>query len=413
VAGSFAEWGHDVTCFEKSPKRLRMLKAGECPIFEPGLPELLNRGTLSGRLEFAQDVDVREHDVSFICVGTPSNQGGAAKLDHVFEAATAIGHTLKPHSVVVMKSTVPVGTCEIVEARIWATAPGATFSVVSNPEFLREGSAAYDAENPDRIVVGAREPEAAERVAKLYEHLNAPTVICDIATAELIKYAANAFLATKISFINEMANIAEMVGADVEAVATGIGLDQRIGRQFLKAGLGYGGSCFPKDVDALRHMSRTNGYRFRLLEAVTAVNRQQSVRFVQKLKGVLKGLEGAVLGVLGLSFKPDTDDIRKSVSIDLVRQLRREGATVRAYDPAAMEQAAQVLDSGVEFCDDAYEAAAGADGLVLVTEWEEFRDLDYARVRELVRRPHVFDGRNFLDRRRLERLGFAYHGVGR
>jgi UDPglucose 6-dehydrogenase len=250
-------------------------------------------------------------------------------------------------------------------------------------------------------------------VAELYKHLDTPILICDIRTAELIKYAANGFLATKISFINEMANIAEEVEADVTAVAVGIGLDHRIGGEFLQAGLGYGGSCFPKDVEALRHVSRSNGYRFRLLDAVTSVNRQQKVRFVRKIERVLTTLDGTVLAVYGLSFKPNTDDIRKSVSIDLVRQLCRAGAEVRTYDPVAMARAARVLDGGVRFCADPYEAATGADGLVLVTEWEEFRSLDYTRIRELVRQPNVFDGRNFLDRELLERLGFAYYGVGR
>jgi len=413
AAAVSADWGHHVTCFEKSPRRLRQLQQGECPIYEPGLPQLLHRGTASGRLAFARDIDVSVHDLVFICVGTPSNQGGAAKLGDVFEAASSIGCTLKANAIIVVKSTVPVGTCELVEERVRAVAEGKPFAVVSNPEFLREGSAVYDAEHPDRVVVGAREPAAAERVAQLSQHLNVPILICDIRTAELIKYAANAFLATKVSFINEMANIAEEVGADVTTVAVGIGLDHRIGGEFLKAGLGYGGSCFPKDVQALRHVSRSNGYRFRLLDAVTSVNRQQKARFVRKIGRVLNTLDGAVLAVYGLSFKPNTDDIRKSVSIDLVRQLCRGGAVVRAYDPVAMPQAERVLNGGVRFCADPYEAATGADGLVLVTEWEEFRSMDYARIRELVRRPNVFDGRNFLNRERLQGLGFAYYGVGR
>ncbi|HEU4760472.1 MAG TPA: UDP-glucose/GDP-mannose dehydrogenase family protein [Dehalococcoidia bacterium] len=414
VAAVFAKWGHHVTCFEKSPKRLRQLQAGGCPIYEPGLPELLREGVASARLTFARGVDVRDHQFVFVCVGTPSNQGGAAKLDQVFEAASAIGRTLRPGAMVVLKSTVPVGTCERVEQRVREAAGGGVpFAVVSNPEFLREGSAVHDAEWPDRVVVGAKDAAAARRVAQLYEHQAVPIVACDIRTAELIKYAANAFLATKISFINEMANIAEAVGGDVAAVATGIGLDHRIGREFLKAGLGYGGSCFPKDVQALNHMSRSNGYRFRLLEAVMSVNRQQRKRLVQKVERVLGTLEGAELGVLGLSFKPNTDDIRKSVSIALIRQLGRAGAWVRAYDPVAMPQAERALGGSVRLCLNPYDAAAGADGLILVTEWDEFRNLDYSRVRELVRQPHIFDGRNFLDREYLQGLGFAYHGVGR
>ena len=414
VASVFAKWGHQVTCFEKSLKRLRQLRTGGCPIYEPGLPELMREGIASERLTFARDVDVRDHQFVFVCVGTPSNQGGAAKLDQVFEAASAIGRSLRPGAIVVVKSTVPVGTCERVEECIREAAGGRVpFAVVSNPEFLREGSAVYDAERPDRVVLGARDPAAAQRVAQLYEHQASPVVACDIRTAELIKYAANAFLATKISFINEMANIAEVVGADVTRVATGIGLDHRIGREFLKAGLGYGGSCFPKDVQALNHLSRSNGYRFRLLEAVMSVNRQQRTRLVQKVEHVLGSLAGAELGVLGLSFKPNTDDIRKSVSIALVRQLGRAGAWVRAYDPVAMPQAERALDGPVRLCQNAYDAAAGADGLILVTEWDEFRSLDYSRIRELVRQPNIFDGRNFLDREYLQGLGFAYHGVGR
>ena len=413
VASVLADWGHYVTCFEKSSRRLRRLQAGECPIYEPGLPELLRQGAASGRLSFAGSIDVSHHDLVILCVGTPSNQSGAAKLNEVFEAASSIGRTIKAGAVVAVKSTVPVGTCDLVEERIRATAEGRSFAVVSNPEFLREGSAIYDAEHPDRVVLGVRDAAAAETLVQLYQHLNAPPLICDVRTAELIKYAANAFLATKVSFINEIANIAEGVGADVTMVAAGIGLDHRIGREFLKAGLGYGGSCFPKDVQALRYTSRSNNYRFRLLDAVTSVNRQQKVRFVQKIGRVLTTLDGAVLAVYGLSFKPNTDDIRKSVAIDLVRKLRRGGAEVRAYDPVAMAEAARVLDHGVRFCADPYEAATGADGLLLVTEWEEFRSLDYARIRELVRQPNVFDGRNFLDRAELERLGFAYYGVGR
>ncbi len=413
VAGLFAAWGHRVTCFEKSPKRLRQLQQGQCPIFEPGLPDLLREEQAAGRLTFERRVDVGGFEFIFICVGTPSNQGGAAKLDQVFDAADAAGRTLDAQALVVLKSTVPVGTCELVEERIGAKAGGKPFAVVSNPEFLREGSAVHDAQKPDRVVVGARDHEAAIRVAALYEHQNTPIVLCDLRTAELIKYASNAFLATKISFINEMANIAEAVEADVKVVSTGIGLDHRIGKEFLQAGLGYGGSCFPKDVHALNHISRSNGYRFRLLEAVIAVNRQQRKRLVRKVDRVLGGLKGAELGVFGLSFKPNTDDIRKSVSIALVRQLSGAGALVRTYDPAAMPQAARFLKDQARLCPTPYDAAAGADALILVTEWDEFRELDYSRVRELVRRPNIFDGRNFLDREYLQGLGFAYYGVGR
>jgi UDPglucose 6-dehydrogenase len=413
VAGVFAKWGHQVTCFEKSRRRLRLLRSGHCPVFEPDLSDLLQNGVREGRLIFARELDSGGYDFIFICVGTPSNQGGAAKLDQVFEAADGIGRTIKPGAVVVVKSTVPVGTCGQIEARIRKAGAGAPFAVVSNPEFLREGSAVLDAERPDRVIIGSNDRQAAQLLAGLYRHQRVPILNSDTRTAELTKYASNAFLATKISFINEMANIAEEVGADVTHVAAGIGLDHRIGKEFLHAGIGYGGSCFPKDVQALRHMSRSNGYRFRLLEAVTAVNRYQRIRLVHKIRKALNTLEGSVLGVYGLSFKPNTDDIRKSVSIALIRQLCNAGASVQAYDPVAMGRAARVLGDRVRFCSDAYEAAANADGLILVTEWDEFRSLDYSRIREIVRRPNIFDGRNFLDKEYLQGFGFAYYGVGR
>lgn len=402
-----------VTTFEKSRARLDQLQAGVCPIYEPGLPELLQEGVESGRLSFAGPLSVAQHDFVFLCVGTPSNQGGAAKLEAIFEAAQAIGGNISSGTIVVVKSTVPVGTCDRVERIIASQAGGASFHVVANPEFLREGSAIDDCEHPDRVVIGARDAEAADRLAALYRKLDVPIFVCDTRTAELIKYAANAFLATKISFINEIANIAEALDVDVTEVATGIGLDHRIGREFMSPGLGYGGSCFPKDVQALRHMARSNRYRFRLLEAVTAVNRQQRVRFVQKVERVLGGLQGTALAVYGLAFKPNTNDMRKSVSVDLVRRFVRAGSEVRAYDPVVCDKAARALGPEVRICGDPYEAVVGADALVLVTEWDQFLHLDYSRIRELTRRPIVFDGRNVLDRALLEGLGFAYYGVGR
>jgi UDPglucose 6-dehydrogenase len=389
-----------------------------CPIFEPGLEELLGRTQRAGHLHFTTDyaAAVPGADFVFICVNTPAGTNGGADMGHVRQAARAIGRHLAVgrRTIVVNKSTMPIGSGDLVGAILGEeAAPGARFAVVANPEFLREGSAVRDMLHPDRVVLGAADRAAAEAVAALYAAFDAPILISDLRTAEMIKYASNAFLATKISFINEVAHICEATGADVRQVAAGMGLDPRIGAQFLSAGIGFGGSCFPKDVQALEFMAEESGCHPQLLRAVLEINRDARRAFVRKLDRLVGGVEGATVAVWGLAFKPNTDDLREAPALAIVEDLLLRGARVRAYDPAAMEGARRLLDSPrVAFCADAYAAAAGADAAVLVTEWAEFKELDLARVRALLRAPVLLDGRNLYDPRELAALGFTYHGVG-
>jgi UDPglucose 6-dehydrogenase len=420
VSGAcFADFGHSVTCVDKDEAKLAALGRGEIPIHEPGLDELVAVNARAGRLTFSANLAaaVADADAVFIAVGTPSRRGdGHADLTYVHEAAREIARALKHFTVVITKSTVPVGTGDEVERIIRETAPAAEFAVVSNPEFLREGAAIQDFKRPDRIVVGTSDERARDVMAALYRplYLNRDAVMfTDRRTAELVKYAANAFLATKITFINEIADLAEKVGADVQEVARGIGLDNRIGPKFLHAGPGFGGSCFPKDTVALLKTGQDNASPLRIVEAVVAANDVRKRAMARKVSGMLGGeLRGKTVAVLGLTFKPNTDDMREAPSIPLITALQDLGATVRAYDPAGMEQAKPML-AGVTFCGNEYDCAQGASALVIVTEWEQFRALDFARLKDAMAQPVLVDLRNIYRPDEALRHGFAYQGVGR
>ena len=420
VSGAcFADFGHDVTCVDKDAAKVGALARGEVPIYEPGLTDLVATNTRAGRLKFTNDLAgaVKAADAVFIAVGTPSRRGdGHADLSFVYDAARDIAGALSGFTVVITKSTVPVGTGDEVERIIRETRTDAEFAVVSNPEFLREGAAIQDFKHPDRIVVGSDEPRAREVMSELYRPLylnRSPIMFTDRRTAELIKYAANAFLATKITFINEIADLAEKVGADVQEVARGIGLDNRIGSKFLHAGPGFGGSCFPKDAVALLKTGLDHDAPLRIVEAVVAVNDARKRAMARKVAAALGGeLRGKTIAVLGLTFKPNTDDMRESPSIPLITALQDMGAKVRAYDPTGMEHARPLL-ANVAFCKDAYDCAADASALVIVTEWEQFRALDFARLKKVMQRPVLVDLRNIYRPEEVVRHGFVYESVGR
>jgi UDPglucose 6-dehydrogenase len=404
----FAELGHQVYCRDILQEKIDALKSGDVPIWEPGLTEVVQRNR--ERLHFTTDMGevLANAQLLFCCVDTPPTYSGDADLSRVERVIEELeGST--DHAIV-MKSTVPVGTGRTIQRN----APGLGY--VSNPEFLKEGAAVEDFMHPDRVVVGADEGSEAfaDRVSALYEPLQGPVVRTDVASAEMVKLASNAFLATKISFINEIANVSEELGADVNEVARGMGYDTRIGPQFLRAGIGFGGSCFPKDVSALKQLAGNTGYHFQLLTAVIEVNELQKRRTISKLKKHLGSLVGKEIALLGVAFKPDTDDIREATSLVLAGRLQGEGANVRAYDPVAGERAAGVLGAGVKICDSALEALQGADGAVLVTEWPEFKELDWAHdVKHAMKTALIVDGRNYLDREALQDMGFTYEGVGR
>jgi UDPglucose 6-dehydrogenase len=417
TASVFAEFGHSVIGVDVDVAKVDRLRAGECPIFEPGLQELLLRGLQAGRLSFTSEYAdaVPTADFVFICVSTPPAPHGGADMQFVRQAARSIGRCLADdhRTIVVNKSTMPPGSGDLVGALLGEEAdPGARFAVVANPEFLREGSAVQDMLEPDRIVLGAADRTAAAAVAGLYPATGAPVVIADLRTAEMIKYAANAFLATRISFMNEVAQICEALGADVRKVATGIGLDKRIGPHFLNAGVGFGGSCFPKDAQALEYIGAVAHCYPRLLRSVLEINRDSRRTFVSKLDRLLGGLDGRTVAVWGLAFKPNTDDLREAPALDIIREMMACGAQVRAYDPEAMDGARRLLPASVVYCGDAYDAAEGADAVALVTEWNEFKGLDLARVRQSLRRPVLVDGRNVYDAHEMAALGFTYRGVG-
>ena len=420
VSGAcFAEFGHDVTCVDKDKGKIAALTRGEVPIYEPELNDLVAANTRAGRLKFTDDLPaaVKAATAVFIAVGTPSRRGdGHADLSFVYDAAREIAATIGGFTVVITKSTVPVGTGDEVERIIRETRPKAEFAVVSNPEFLREGAAIRDFKLPDRIVVGTEDARAREVMSELYRPLylnRSPIMFTDRRTAELIKYAANAFLATKITFINEIADLAEKVGADVQEVARGIGLDNRIGSKFLHAGPGFGGSCFPKDAVALMKTGQDHDAPLRIVEAVVAVNDARKRAMARKVAAALGGeLRGKTIAVLGLTFKPNTDDMREAPSIPLITALQDMGAKVRAYDPTGMEQAKPLL-ANVAFCKDAYDCAQGASALVIVTEWEQFRALDFVRLKQAMARPVLVDLRNVYRPEEVARHGFAYEGVGR
>ena len=410
TAAGFAELGSDVTCIDIDVDKIDRLNAGEIPIYEPGLDQLIakNRERMRFSTNLADALEAAR--LLFVAVGTPPTYSGDADLSAVHAVVDAMPASDK-HALV-MKSTVPVGTGAAIK-RILAEQGKGGISYVSCPEFLREGSAVHDFLHPDRVVVGDDGDWAGDAVVELYAPLEAPLVRTDIASAEMVKLASNAFLATKISFINEIANVCEEVGADVAEVARGMGLDERIGPHFLRAGAGYGGSCFPKDVQALKQLAGNSGYHFQLLTAVIDVNELQKRRLVGKLQKHLGSLVGKEVALLGIAFKPNTDDVREATSLVLAGRLQSEGAAVRAYDPVARERARSLL-ANAKLCDSALEALEGADAAVLVTEWQEFRELDWqGTVKRVMRRPIIVDGRNFLDRDALRAAGFVYEGVGR
>ena len=419
VSGAcFADFGHEVVCVDVNAQRIEDLRQGRIPIYEPGLDRLVAENAAAGRLSFTTDLAaaVRGAATIFIAVGTPSRRGdGHADLSYVSAAAKEIAQALDGYAVVVNKSTVPVGTGDMVEQIIRETAPDADFSVVSNPEFLREGAAIEDFKRPDRVVVGANDDRAKEVMAELYRPLSlnaAPILFTDRRTAELTKYAANAFLATKITFINEIADLCEEVGADVQLVARGIGMDKRIGSKFLHAGPGYGGSCFPKDTVALIRSAQDHGVSLRVVESVVAVNDARKTAMARKVVKACGGsVQGKTIGVLGLTFKPNTDDMREAPSITIIEALQRAGATIRAHDPVGMEQAKAVLD-GVTYATDAYDCAEGVDALVLVTEWDAYRALDLARLKQRMNAPVMVDLRNVYRGEEMARHGFDHIRVG-
>ncbi len=415
TAACLADLGNDVIVVDVNHEKIAQLQSRQVPFYEPGLSELVDRNARAGRLKFTTDYmdAIPGAEYAIIAVSTPEGEGGEADLSYVESAASSIADAMDGSLVVVNKSTVPPLTGDMVASVIKKRNSTHEVSVVSNPEFLREGSAIQDFMRPDRVVVGSHDRSAAEKVAQLYEPLEAPILITpNIYTAEMVKYASNAFLAARISFINEIARICERVDADAKLVAEGMGLDKRIGPAYLDAGIGYGGSCFPKDVAALAALAERFDYHPELLHAVMDINRDQRMLVIDKLRDCLQSLDGRVIGLLGLAFKPNTDDLREAPSIDIARVLLAAGAKVRAYDPAAMERT-RALVPDIEFMSNAYEVANSADALVIVTEWNEFRQLDLDRVKASMRRPVVIDGRNIYDPVTMRDLGFTYRGIGR
>ena len=414
----FAEFGVNVTCMDTDTRRIAMLEKGTVPFYEPGITELVAKGLRENRLTFTTDIAkaVDQALVLFIAVGTPSRADGSADLSYVEEVGRGIAKNMNGYKVIATKSTVPVGTGEKLREVIKANLSGSyRFDIVSNPEFLREGSAIEDFLRPNRVVIGADSDHAIAIMKDLYRPLyliETPFVVTDIATAEMIKYASNAFLATKISFINEIANLCERVGADVQVVAKGMGLDHRIGSKFLHAGPGFGGSCFPKDLAALVQTGERVGYQLEIASAAARVNAQQRQRMVEKIRGAVGGMKGKTLGLLGLSFKPNTNDLREAPALAIAQQLMKEGAVIRAYDPAALEEGSKLLP-GLVACKDAYDAAEGSDALIIVTEWNQFRNLDFDRLKTALRRPMLIDLRNVYDPARIAGFGFHYVSVGR
>jgi UDPglucose 6-dehydrogenase len=420
VSGAcFADFGHTVTCVDKDAGKIDRLKDGVMPIFEPGLAELVGSNVKEGRLSFTLDAKdaIRNADAIFIAVGTPSRRGdGHADLSYVYAAAQEIAEHMDGFTVVVTKSTVPVGTGDEVEEIITKTNPNAKFAVVSNPEFLREGAAIGDFKRPDRVVVGTDSEEAREVMRELYRPLflnETPMLFTSRRTSELIKYAANAFLAVKITFINEMADLCEKVGANVQDVSKGIGLDNRIGKKFLHAGPGYGGSCFPKDTLALTKTANDHGSPVRIVDTVVEVNDARKKAMAMRVINAMGGsVKGKTIGVLGLAFKPNTDDMRDAPSLDIIPALQAAGARVKAYDPESMHEASKMLTE-VDFCDGPYHAIDGADAMVLITEWDQFRAMDFERVKKLLKTPTVVDLRNVYQPSDMKRRGFNYVSVGR
>ncbi|UCD70773.1 MAG: UDP-glucose/GDP-mannose dehydrogenase family protein [Syntrophobacterales bacterium] len=413
-----AEFGMNIICIDTDSSKIDMLSKGKIPFYEPGLEDLAEKNLAQGRLRFSTEIEegVKSSLVIFIAVGTPSNDDGTADLRYVRGVAEDIAKHMNGYKVVVVKSTVPIGTCQEIKAIIREHSRGVyNFDVVSNPEFQREGSAIEDFMRPDRVTIGAESEQAIAIMMDIYSALyinETPFVITNLETAEMIKYAANAFLATKITFINEMANLCERVGADVHVVARAMGLDGRIGRKFLHPGPGYGGSCFPKDTLALLNIGRQRGCDLKLVDSVIRANEEQRLRMVEKIRGVVGEVGGKTIGILGLSFKPNTSDVRESPSIIIIQRLQAEGARIKAYDPAAMDAAKAILRD-IHYCADPYEVAEGCDALALVTEWNQFRRLDLNRLKRLMKTAIFLDLRNVYDPVKMREAGFTYCGVGR
>lgn len=411
----FAELGNDVICVDVDSQKIEKLKKGISPIYEPGLEELIRRNAKEGRLSFTSDLTegIGQSKVIFIAVGTPPKANGDADLSFVEDVCRSIARQMNSYRLIVEKSTVPVETGEWVKKTITRYNTHKTdFDVASNPEFLREGSAVGDFLKPERVVLGVESERAKEILLELYSPLKCPILVTDIKSAEIIKHASNSFLATKISFINAISIICEKVGADVEKVAEGMGLDSRIGRSFLKAGVAFGGFCFPKDLAAFIRIAEKRGYDFKLLREVENINEEQKKNFVKKIEAALWVVSGKTIAVLGLAFKPNTDDMRFAPSIDIISMLQAEGAKIKAFDPQAMEKASTVLKD-VEFCSTPYEAIKGADAMVIMTEWNEFKELDLDRIKKLLNAPIIIDGRNIYGPQKMKDLGFNYFCIGR
>ncbi|MBI3401918.1 MAG: UDP-glucose/GDP-mannose dehydrogenase family protein [Acidobacteria bacterium] len=419
LGACLAENGNSVTCVDKDVSKIAMLVAGQMPIYEPGLEEIVRRNGHEERLHFTTDLTaaVRASEIVFIAVGTPQDEDGAADLQYVLAVASDVGRAMQKYTVVVDKSTVPVGTAAQVREAV-GRETAQPFSVVSNPEFLKQGAAIEDFMKPDRVVVGVErgDDRAASLMKELYgpfTRTGAPILMMDTASAELCKYAANSFLASRISFMNEIANVCELVGADVDHVRKAIGADRRIGTSFLFPGVGYGGSCFPKDVKALLKSAQDKGYDFKILRAVERVNDTQKERLVDKMERHFTSLAGRTVAIWGLAFKPRTDDMREAPAIPIIERLLARGATVRAYDPAAGPVARRVFDGRITLCERSYDALAGADALAIVTDWNEFREPDFDKMRALLKAPVVFDGRNIYSPEHMRALGFTYFSIGR
>jgi len=411
----FADLGNNVMCMDNDPDKLKILKKGKITIYEPGLEEMVRRNEKEGRLKFVSSTKdaVRKSDIIFICVGTPSKENGEANLLYIEKVSKDIAQNINSYKLIVEKSTVPVATGEKVKEVIKSFKKNKiNFDVASNPEFLREGSAVEDFMHPDRIVIGVESKKARNLLAELYGPLKAPLVVTDMKGAEIIKHASNSFLATKISFANALSNICEKVGVDVTKIARGIGLDKRIGTSFLNAGIGYGGSCFPKDVNAFIHIAEKLGYDFGLLREVKRINELQIDLFISKIEHMLWNLPDKTIGVLGLSFKPDTDDLRSAPSIEIIERLKNAGCSIKAYDPKAMSGAKKIL-KGIRFCKSAYEVAADSDCLLILTEWNEFKELDFKKIKRKLHQPVIIDGRNIYDPKKMKKMGFRYTGIGR
>jgi UDPglucose 6-dehydrogenase len=411
----FAELGNKVICVDNDPEKMALLKKLKMPFYEKGLDKIVKKNFRAGRLVFTEKIEhaVKKSLVIFICVGTPPKQGGEADLSYVESVAAKIAKNMPSYRLIVEKSTVPVETGNWIEHTVKINNKrGVKFDVASNPEFLKEGTAIQDFMHPDRIVIGAESKKARNLLTKLYKPLKAEIVVTDIKSAELIKHASNSFLAAKISFINSIANICERTGADIEKVGIGMGLDHRIGKAFLKSGIGYGGFCFPKDLDAFIHISNKMDYDFSILKAVRKVNEGQRHIFLKKIEKALWIIKGKNIGVLGLAFKPDTDDMRFAPSIDIINSLARSGARVKAYDPQAMEKAEAIFKE-IALCKNPYEAAKDSDALLILTDWNEFKTMKLGRIKRLLRTPLIIDGRNIFDPLKMKKLGFKYISMGR